>query len=161
MWCYSTECLLPNKSFQHSCTGFLLVEAILSAIVIATGLVMISRALNAQLVAIHAVERYDDVLPLIQRQFQEWETIRIATTSTAPFVEPRTGTWTASGDSATGIPWDVTATHREDVSATPEGQPLCSTIRLRAREGGEDPSDRSFILEGLWPSVWVPEQWYQ
>ncbi len=53
--------------------GLLLVEAVLSAVVIAVGLVFISRSLGGQLRALSTVEAYDTLLLLAQSKLAELE----------------------------------------------------------------------------------------
>ena len=134
---------------RRHCRGFLLLEAILSAVVIATGLVLISRSLSSQLNALHVMDQYEELLPHAQRQWLEWEALRLATTTKA--ADPR-----ESLVAGTKVHWHVTAHQRpqeEDVSDE-------SFSDIHVMVNGDE-RERSLTMDAVWPSAWTSELWYQ
>ena len=145
------------RALRFGNRGFLLMEAILSAVVIATGLVMISRALSHQLGAIRAVEQYDGLLPLAQRKLAEWEMQRLRGGPSGS--EPQNGVAAVATALRPEQQWRVTAIRRTDLELSADGEAIFSEIKLwvgpRAEAAG-----RSMVLSAIWPSEWVPENWY-
>ena len=143
--------LQPSDSLmpRRHCRGFLLLEAILSAVVIATGLVLISRSLSSQLNALHAIDQYEALLPYAEHQWLEWEALRLATTAKA--TDPREGLV-----AGTRVHWRVTAHQRpQEEGASDE---FFSDIHMIM--SGEE-RERSLTMEVVWPSTWASEAWYQ
>ena len=123
--------------------GLLLVEAVLSAVVIATGLVFISRGLGGQLRALEAVEAHDTLLPLAQSKLAElegWGLKQAAIPSrqlSGQFPEPYQA-----------YRWKVeTAPH----PVGPESPPL-TDVALTVQ--GSADSSRVVVLSAVWPSSW-------
>ena len=128
-----------------SSQGLLLVEAVLSAVVIAVGLVFISRGLGGQLRAIEAVEAYEELLPLAQSKLNELEgwglkqQVIPERELAGHFIKPYEG-----------YHWRLEyALHR-----LPSEGPSLSDIKLVVFFGEEKDSKRKVTLEGIWPAAW-------
>ena len=123
--------------------ALLLVEAVLSAVVIAVGLVFISRGLGGQLRTLEAVESRDRLLPLAQSKLSELEGWGFKQQAVPPeqlsgeFAEPNRG-----------YHWELKASAR----AVPEGSPALSNVRLSVHS--ENNPERQVALEAVWPSAW-------
>ena len=126
--------------------GLLLVEAVLSAVVIATGLVFISRGLGGQLRALEAVEAHETLLPLAQSKLAELEGWGLKQKTAIParqlsgqFSEPyQAYRWTVE-----------TVPH----AVGPESPALTLTdVTLTVRGPGE--SSRAVALSAVWPASW-------
>ena len=131
--------------------GLLLLEAILSAVVIAVGLVMISRAIGSQLNVVRRMEAYDTLLVLADNKLQELDAAHLMADQ-AP-KEDRTGEFTAKP-----YAWEISAINREDLD--PEKKLEIAEIRVKVRRGSAANAE-SVTLTELWPRSWVPETWYQ
>ena len=142
---------MPPRASRRSQRGLLLVEAVLSTVVIAVGLVLISRALSGQLKAIHTVEEYDTLLALAQGKLLELEELRCAD---QPLLETHEG---AFQEPYAAYHWALTAKKRSD-SLDANGQPLTSTVTISA--GRTNPPSGSVQLSAIWPFDWVPNAWY-
>ena len=136
-----------KRPVKHSSSrGFLLVEAVLSAVVIAVGLVFISRGLSSPLRAIRTVEEYDVLLALARGKLLELEGEQIfgfpaPADLTGAFEEP-----------SRDYRWIITAQPRGDMS-DPAGKPLTSDVSLTvARERAPTSVVR---LGAIWHSEWI------
>ena len=138
--------------------GFLLLEAILSAVVIAVGLVFISRALGSQLRAVGQVESYDVLLQLAHNKLQELEAERLS--GLTPDTEPQQGKFSAPDETVSAYEWNISASHIAPETIDPDGKLQLAEVRVRVRSG-KDASARSLTLRELWPKDWVPPGWYQ
>lgn len=124
--------------------GLLLVEAVLAAVVIATGLVFISRGLGGQLRALRFVEQYDDLLPIAEGKLNEleawglrWEGIP-STQQEGSFKE------------APSCRWRMSASARSAASDAP----TLSDVTLKVWCGEENGS-RQTVLRAVWPAAWI------
>ena len=127
--------------------GLLLVEAVLSAVVIAVGLVFISRALASPLKALRTVEEYDTLLMLAPTQLLEWEAKR----STPAVLQG------AFQKPYEDYRWTLKATPRDgpnDLKAQ-NGTPLTSTVTFTVQRG--DRPGSAVRLQAVWPSEWIPQ----
>ena len=134
-----------------SSRGLLLVEAVLSAVVIATGLVLISRGLSGQLKALRTTEAYDVLLSLASGKLLELEGDRLARASHGA---PTEG---AFPDPYADFHWAIVATSRDgplDLKDT-ANTPLTSDIVLTVARHGT--SSSSVTLRAIWPSAWVSQ----
>ena len=139
----------PVKS--SSSRGLLLVEAVLSAVVIATGLIFVSRGLSGQLNALRTMEEYDALLSLANGKLLELEGDRLARASSGAPMEG------AFPDPYAAYYWVMVATPRQgpsDLRAS-DGRPLTSDIFLTVAQSGA--SSSSVTLRAIWPSEWVPQ----
>lgn len=125
--------------------GILLVEAVLSAAVIAVGLVFISRSLGGQLRSLEAVEAYDRLLPLAQSKLKELEgwglkqQVIPQEQRQGEFGEPDSGYLWLLKASAHALPADSAAT-LSDVTLTVHSK--------------DNPS-RQVSLQAVWPTSWL------
>ena len=139
---------MARREARGSARGLLLVEAILSAVAIAVGLVVISRGLASPLRALQAIEGYDALLAPAHSALIELETAHIFGVAGAMM---RSGA--LSGSSAYG--WAVAGSPREgpqDLKAT-DGRALTSDITLTVDQRTASPL--SVSVQAVWPSDWV------
>ncbi|MBI3997146.1 MAG: hypothetical protein HY352_05755 [Candidatus Omnitrophica bacterium] len=132
-----------------SSQGLLLVEAVLSAVVIAVGLVFISRGLANQLKTLQRLEQYDGLLSLAREKLLELETDALTTHTLPP---AKSGTCEAP---FADYRWTIT-TKAYDLLKDPSDQPLAREIILSIRQGAGRTSVR---LSALWPIEWIPSEW--
>ena len=129
--------------------GVLLVEAVLSAVVIAVGLVFIARGLSSPLHALRTVEEYDVLLSLAHGKLLELEAERALTPPLAAepagiFQPPHQAyRWTLSADPHEG--W----TDRD-------GMPVASDVTLTVQR--IYPPAPAVTLRTVWLSEWVSAQ---
>ena len=129
--------------------GFLLVEAVLSAVVIAVGLTFVSRGLSNQLRALHTVGEYDTLLSLARGKLLELEGARLFR---APSSEAqRDGVF---GEPHQAYRWTVTATLRKEENGE---APTSSVVLTVQRNQGPSSLVR---LSALWPTDEVPQAWF-
>ena len=136
---------------SSSSRGLLLVEAVLAAVVIATGLVFISRGLSGQLRVLRATEEYDVLLSLANGKLLELEGDRLARASHST---PTDGVFP---DPYADYRWGIVATPRQGpLDLKDKDQtPLTSDIVLTVRRQRAPAS--SVTLRAIWPSAWVPQ----
>jgi hypothetical protein len=142
----------PAKSSSKK--AFLLVEAALCAVIIATGLVMINRSLGSQLKAVRAVEDYDTLLSLAQGKLHELEAIYV------PSVVG--GTPPAAAASGTfDPPYEA---YRWQLDVAPVDDPARDTLplsQLTVSVRRAEPPAGPVRLTAVWPSDSLPEAWRQ
>ena len=127
--------------------GLLLVEAILSSIAIAVGLVFISRGLSSQLKALRTVEEYETLLSLAGRKLTEFETQRsLPANLTGTFQDP----FEAYG-------WTATATLRDgpDDPQDQAGNPLIGDLIVAVQR--DTPPSSAVRLRAVWPREWLSQ----
>ncbi len=151
--------------------GLLLVEAVLSAVVIAAGLVFISRGLTSQLKALRAIDEYETLRSLAHGKLLELEAERLS--GTPPTEERAGGSFGIPSETASGTAyqWKVVAVRRAELDTDSYGQPLFSEVTLTVRQapppndvvGGQAGADRSptVTLSAIWPTDWIPAEWFQ
>lgn len=125
----------------------MLVEAVLSAVVIAVGLVFISRGLANHLRAIRTVEDYQTLLALAQGKLRELEGLQ---GSGAALPAELAGTF---AEPYGAYRWEVASAAREDVT-DPDGRPLASDVTVTVAR--TEPTTASVQLGTVWPGDWVP-----
>ena len=161
---------MGRRARCSSSRGLLLVEAVLSAVVIAVGLVFISRGLSSQLTAIRTVEEYDTLLALARRKWLELEAERLSRLPVAQ--EARTGSCDGQGEEGpdAAYQWTITAIRRPQLGMGSDGAPLFSEVTLtirrtaKPRSGapvGNEHRSSAVLLSAIWPSEWVPATWLQ
>lgn len=127
-----------------SSQGLLLVEAVLSAVVIAVGLVFISRGLGGQLRSLEVVEAYDRLLPLAQSKLSELEGWGLKQ-QTIPQAE-----WEGEFEEPdAGCLWQLKASARAVVADSPELSNATLTVYFKSSPA------RKVTLEAVWPSSWL------
>ena len=142
----------PAKcSLRNQAEGLLLVEAVLSAVVIAVGLVAISRGLSNQLQAIRRVEEQETLLVLAHDKLAELEAERLFHHPGPP---DATGVYAAPYGA---YRWTIAASVRDDARDA-AGDSLMSEVTLTVRRDVE--RSASVRLVALWPKDWVPPQWF-
>jgi hypothetical protein len=120
----------------------LLVEAGLAAVVIALGLVFVSRGLSNQLAALRIVDEREALLALAQGQLAGLEAQRLA--GIPPEVSGRSGTLDDAYE------WSLTAAPREDLGMDAESRPLFSEVTLTVRR-----ARAAVSLTAIWPASWL------
>ncbi|MBI3083390.1 MAG: hypothetical protein HYY90_03405 [Candidatus Omnitrophica bacterium] len=159
---------MSRRARCSSSRGLLLVEAVLSAVVIAVGLVFISQGLSSQLKALRTMEEYDTLLALARRKWLELEAERLSHLPVAQ--EARAGSFDAQGTGGfdTGYRWTIAAIRRPQLGMSSGGSPLFSEVTLTIRRAvtpnagaaaGNERRSAAVILAAIWPSEWVPEEW--
>ena len=141
-----------RRRVARSWQGFLLVEAVLSAVVIAVGLIFISRGMGSQLRALQALEARDTLLALAQEKFAEVEGHRLSG-------DARPGQ--AGGifePPADGYTWTFRASPRQDL-LDQAGAPTASDVTLTVASQAHPAS--SVRLATIWPNDWVASEWAQ
>ena len=140
--------------------GLLLIEAVLAAVVIATGLVFVSRGLGSQLAALRRIEEYDHLIALAGRKLAELEAQRLPG---PPHLEheARRGVFELEGDRAQGdaYEWQVAAIPRPDLPTDAGGHPLYSEVTLIVRHANH-PRSPVVSLSEIWPNNWVLAEWF-
>ena len=127
--------------------GLLLLEAVLSAVVIVTGLVFINRALGGQLGALRRIEEADATLALARGTLLEWESLRLAGSPPAD----REGVFE---DPFAGYRWALSTEPRADVTKA-DGSPAAVDAAITVER--ESPPASSTTLTAMWPAAWASE----
>ena len=140
---------MKPRAKYSSRQGLLLIEAVLSAVVIATGLVFISRGLGSQLKALRSVEEYDTLVSLAQGKLQELEGRGLFTPPLSK--QDQAGTFE---EPYTAYRWTIEAKAREepkDAAGNPMAKTVTVTIQHRER------TSSTVTLSAIWPANWVDE----
>ena len=133
-----------------STRGLLLAEALLCAVIIAAGLVAISRGLSGQLHAIGVLQQREQLLGLARSAMAEQE-MRLLS-GLGPTVGPGPIAFEAPDDS---FGWTASAAL---VQGLPEDEPSLAHVKVRAqRLDGTGPSAE---FEAVWPGEKVPAEWF-
>jgi Tfp pilus assembly protein PilV len=132
-----------SRSFppQRLEQGVLLVEAVLSAVVIAVGLTFITRALGGQLNALQRVEEYASLMEAAQ---QAMRTMEVDVQAGKPPRRLQDGSFT----------WTLSATKLED----PDLLLDVSRVTLSVRR--TDLSGPSYSVQAVWPTPLIPADWF-
>ena len=131
--------------------GVLLVEAVLSAVVMAVGLVFISRGLSQQLKALRSIEEYDVSASLAQNKLLELEGKRLAGRPLT--AQDQGGAFARPHE---GYRWAVVAVERE-APRDANGEPLTTRVTITVQRS--DLSASALMLSAIWPAAWVPDSW--
>ena len=150
---------MPRRAKCSSRRGLLLIEAVLSAVVIAAGLVFITRGLASQLKALRTVEEREVLLSLAHRKLDELEAQRLAGLQSTEGPPEGLFEMPDGKPAAVDYQWMVHATLREDLEADAEGQPLFSEVTLIVRHGSGEQGSSAVTLSAIWPTTWVPQAW--
>jgi len=149
---------MKRQATWSSQQGLLLLEAVLSALVIAVGLVFISRALSQQLRALHDVEQHDALLALAQGTLEELEARVQAKRAPqqivgVPFAEPY-------GEAYREYRWTLEAT-RLSADEPDDDQTVVrlASVALTVQRG--DPPTALVTLSAIWPTAMLPEEWFE
>ena len=130
---------------RHLERGVLLVEAVLSAVVIAVGLTFITRALGSQLKALQRVEEYAVLTELAQ---QAMRTMEVDVQASKLPRGPQDGSFDAPYQT---YQWALSA-------AALDGRDLpfeMSRVTLSVHRADRRPASR-FSVQAVWPSTLVP-----
>ena len=130
--------------------GLLLLEAVLAAGVIATGLALVSRALGGQLSAIGRVEERDAALTLGRSKLDELEAARLAGLPASD--DDRGGIF---GEPFQDYAWSLRIDPRDDLTAA-DGSPLAVQATVTVRRSSADATFASLIA--VWPVEWIQKQ---
>lgn len=133
---------------QHPEQGALLVEAILSAVVIAVGLAFITRALGGQLKALQRVEEYAVLVELAQ------ETMRTTEADVQAGRLPRGSREGAFPEPHAAYQWTLSAAALD----APDLAVSASRVTLSVFRA-DHPSSK-FSVQAVWPSSVVPPEWF-
>ncbi len=129
--------------------GFLLVEAVLAAVVIAVGLVFVTRGFSSHVRALRAAEEYDTLTALARGKLLELEASRMFEPDTSS--DERAGVFEAP---RAAYEWRIVATLREEED---EHSP---TSRLELSVRRATPPRHQVRLFTVWPTDEVPPGWY-
>lgn len=138
---------MPPQATWRSHQGFLLVEAVLSAVIIAVGLVFVSRALASEVKALRTIEEAAAAAPLAQNLMRELE--GCVQDGRAPERE-RSGTFDAPN---AGYQWALSAA---PVPAEDE-EPSRGVVTLVIRRTGDQANVTA--LRAVWPLDYIPGDW--
>ena len=127
--------------------GLLLVEAILSAIIVAVGLVFVSRALSSELKALQVVEESAAVSSVASNMLRELD--GLVQIGQAPATK-REGTFDSPN---AGYRWVLSAGPLD----TGEPEPRYGIVRLTIRRVRDDAVVT--MMRALWPMAFVPTEW--
>jgi len=136
---------MKRQAKYDSRQGLLLVEAVLSTVIIAVGLVFISRGLSAQLKAIRTIEDYQTLMILARGKLAELESELLAG---RPMASGWDGTFEAPYE---GYRWTLGALAREDMVY--QDVPWASEVTLTVERVEGPPA--SLSLGALWLSAWA------
>ena len=139
---------MPPRAKGRSRQGFLLVEAVLSAVVIAVGLVFVSRALASEVKALRTVEEAAVVAWLAQNLMRELE--GQVQDGRAPSRERR-GTFDAPN---AGYQWALSAVA---INAGDE-EPSRGVVTLVIRRTGTQANVTA--MRAVWPLDYIPGDWF-
>lgn len=137
---------MPRPAKWRSPRGLLLVEAALSAVVIAVGLVFITRSFSSQLRALAAIEEYATLTHVAHGTLLELERdVQVG----VPPSRAREGTFDAP---YTAYRWTLSASPlSEDDPPFPR-----SLVRLSVER---DSPPASLEVQAVWPADLVPSKW--
>jgi len=126
----------------------LLVEAVLSAVVIAVGLAFITRALGSQLKALQRVEEYAVLVELAQ------QAMRTKEADVQAGRPPRGGREGAFQEPYTAYQWTLSA------AALDEPDLAVSASRVTLSVFRVDHPASKFSVQAVWPTSLVPPEWF-
>ncbi len=129
--------------------GLLIIEAVICAVLITTGLVAISRGLSSQLQAQKRLAEEERMLLLVRSVLTEQERLLWSGALTV------TMRATAFEDPDAAYEWEIQAFPLEETLA--DEVPLCRVDALVSREDG---TGRKARLSTLWPTSRIPPEWF-
>ena len=133
-----------------SAKGLLLVEAVLSAVIIATGLIFVTRGLSTPLRALQAMGQQGVGRSLAQRKLLELELTRLLD---RPVPADREGTFPTPDE---GYRWKI-AVKSNELEELQEVAISLSEVSVTVQRIDE-PSE-SARFSSVWQSEWIPEAW--
>ncbi len=139
-----------RRPARATSAGLLLVEAVISAVVIAVGLVFVSRALSGQLRALKRLEESAVLLALAEGKLREIEAACPLQPSAAPDPQ-RAGTF---DEPSTNYQWELTVEPASDQGGAEEMPLSTVTIAVQRRE----PASGAVRLSMAWPTEWA-DRW--
>ncbi|MBI3321154.1 MAG: hypothetical protein HYZ91_02675 [Candidatus Omnitrophica bacterium] len=143
---------MKRPAASASQQGLLLVEAVLAAVVIAVGIVFISRGLGSQVGALRTLEEYDTLLSLARTQLVALEGElrfgRLPSDVQQRSFEPP----------YEGYQWTVRATPLPEEPSNPTA---VSMSRVRLTVTRATGSSRVLSLSAVWPTAAIPGAWSQ
>ena len=129
-----------------SSQGFLLLEAVLSAVVIGLGLSLITRALGGQLGAVRRVEEAETTLTLARGKLLEWEALQLA------------GLRPAGEAGSFEPPWDAYDWQLQFAPSAATGDGSGSLlVRAVMTTARREPPGFATSLSAVWPSTWAQQ----
>ncbi len=138
---------MRSRATLPSSPGFLLVEAIVSAVVIAVALSFISRGLSSQLRTLGRLEEYQTVLALAHGKMLELEGVLL------PGGSLDAGLRGAFEDPYDAYQWEVTTDPRQDLLGEDDVQ-LASDVTLTVTHTQR--ASPSVRLGAVWLRKWLP-----
>ena len=149
---------MKRRATRLSQRGLLLLEAVLSAVVIAVGLVFISRALSQQLRALGDVERHEALVALAQGKLEELEAqVRARKApqqiTDVAFSEPY-------GQASGEYRWSLRITPLSAEEADAD-QTIVRVSRVILTVQRSEPVTSLVTLSSLWPTAMIPQEWLE
>ena len=142
---------MAQRAALRSRSGLLLLEAVLSAVVIAVGLVGVSQGLGSQLRALETVEAYETLMSLAHNQLTELEQFKLARPA-QPIA--RSGVFAAPHQQYRWAIDRVTPRDGPGDLADASG-PLTSNVTFTVSRT-DRPRSASLTLQVVWPAAWFP-----
>jgi len=124
------------------------VEAGLSAVVIAVGLVFITRALGSQLKALQRVEEYAVLTDLAQHALR---TMDVDVQAGKPSRGPQDGSF---DEPYQAYQWALSATALDDRDLPFEMSRVTLSVQRTDRPAS------TFSVHAIWPTALVPQEWF-
>ncbi len=143
---------MARPAKPSSIRGLLIVEAALSAVIIATGLVFISRGLAGQLRALRACETSETLVSLAQSKLRELEAKKLSDQKLAD--QDRAGTFEEPYQQ---YEWAMTAMVREEPKDAQGGLPMAKDVVIQVGPSGH--VKQGVSLSAIWPKGWIPDSW--
>lgn len=147
---------MRRRAGWRSQRGVLLVEAVLSVIVIAVGLVFITQSVGHQLKALRSIEEYDRLGSLARSHLLELEARRLFS---QPLPPDRQGVFQGADDggSSARYRWEIRAMPL-DAWRDQAGHPFAGEVRLMVQPD-RTPSE-AVAVRAVWPIEWIPSEWF-
>jgi hypothetical protein len=130
---------------------------VLSAVVIATGLALISRGLGNQLKAIRTVQEYEGLLAFARGKLLTLEAERLS--SAAPTPAPQRGAFQSRDGAGAAVTyrWEMKVTPLPDLGEENDSAIFSGVTLTVTREGvARAPL---VALSAIWTTAWVPDEW--
>lgn len=150
------------KKRRDARRGLLLLDAVLSAIVIATALVFITRSLSGQLRTLHTLEEAETVAALGQGKLMELETGVRLNPRRVPQQITDADLGPLYGEQAATYRWSVHATPMENPESKflPSGEKALELNRVTLTVQRPNNGPVLLTLEAIWPESMVPTSWH-
>ena len=147
-----------SRMRQHSRRGLLLLDAVLSATVIAVGLVFITRGLAGQLRTLRTLEETEMIAALGQSKLVELEAGVRLDPQRVPQQITDASFEALYGEGTAAYRWSVHAVPVETSESPSLETVAVSQITLTIQRPTKGPI--VFTLHALWPKDWVPPSWF-